>query len=403
MLGWEFPPYNQGGLGVACEGLARSLAKKGIDVTFVLPIEIDDDSPQERLKIIGADSKKLRLKAIDSSLYAYADPAEYEIIMRQRKGKKGLIYGKNLFQEVLRFAEKIKEIAKTEEFDVIHAHDWLTYKAGINAKELTNKPLVIHVHATEFDRTGGNGINQGVYEIEKEGMEKADKILTVSNYTKNMIIKYYAADPKKIEVVHNAVAFNDSYFNKQQSPISKENQIVLFLGRITLQKGPDYFLYAAKRVLDVNPNVTFVMAGSGDMHGFIIEKAAQLGIADKFLFTGFLRGKDIDRAYSMADLYVMPSVSEPFGITPLEALRNNTPVIISKQSGVSEVLSHCLKVDFWDIDRMADQILAVLKYQQLKKCMVENGVAEVKTFSWDNSADKCIKAYTSVFSGVQNG
>jgi glycosyltransferase involved in cell wall biosynthesis len=274
---------------------------------------------------------------------------------------------------------------------VIHAHDWLTYKAGINAKKISGKPLIVHVHATEFDRTGGNSINQDVYRLEKEGMDYADKIITVSNYTKNMVVANYGIDPRKIEVVHNAVEFTD--FRWPDAKIKDGIKTVLFLGRITLQKGPDYFVYAAKRISDIYPNVRFIVVGSGDMQPFMIKKSAELGISDRMIFAGFMQGDDVDKAFQMADVYVMPSVSEPFGITPLEALRNHVPVIISKQSGVSEVLRNALKVDFWDIDEMTNKVVSVLKYSELHEELRDNGVDEVRKFSWDNPAGKCMDIY----------
>jgi glycosyltransferase involved in cell wall biosynthesis len=296
--------------------------------------------------------------------------------------------------EVERFARAAEEIAAGETFDVIHCHDWLTFKAGVNVKRRTKKPLIVHVHATEFDRTGGNGRNEHVYNIEREGMHAADKIIAVSNFTKNMIVNNYGIDPNKVEVVHNAVEFTD--YNTERRKINNYDKVVLFLGRITLQKGPDYFIESASKVLKKMSNVKFIIAGSGDMEYKMIEKAAQMGIGDKVLFAGFLEGADIDRAYKMADVYVMPSVSEPFGITPLEAMRNGTPVIISKQSGVSEVIQNCLKVDFWDTDQMANKILGVLKYGELHEEMKKNGSREIKKFSWDVPAGKCINVYRGV-------
>jgi glycosyltransferase involved in cell wall biosynthesis len=393
MLGWEFPPYASGGLGTACYGLTRSLSKQGVKITFIAP-KADPDS-HNFLKMVPADLSKVKFKGISSPVTPYMNDQSYENEYRKySKSKEKTIYGKNLMQEVERFAKAAEDIAMDEDFDVIHAHDWLTFKAGINIKKRTKKPLVVHVHATEFDRTGGNGKNDYVYNIEREGMMTADKVITVSNFTKGMVINNYGIDPKKIEVVHNAVEFTDYNIEKQR--INDYDKVVLFLGRITLQKGPDYFIDAASKVLKKMKNVKFVVAGSGDMEYRMIERAAQLGIGDKVLFAGFLQGADIDRAYKMADIYVMPSVSEPFGITPLEAMRNGTPVIISKQSGVSEVISHCLKVDFWDTDQMANKIIGVLKYKELNDELKQNGSREVLKFSWDVPAKKCINVYRGV-------
>ncbi|GAH90104.1 unnamed protein product, partial [marine sediment metagenome] len=249
-------------------------------------------------------------------------------------------------------------------FDIVHAHDWMTYPAGIAVSAISGKPLIVHVHSTEFDRSGEN-INQMIYDIERQGMEWADKVIAVSYFTRNIIISRYGISGEKVEVVYNGVERNGNW-SLAETGIGKDERIVLFLGRITMQKGPEYFLQAAKKVLDVMDNVKFVMAGAGDMMHRAVEMAAELGIGQKVLFTGFLHGEDVQKIYKMADLYVMPSVSEPFGIAPLEALDNDVPVIISKQSGVSEVLMHALKVDFWDVDEIANKIIAVLKYPPLE-------------------------------------
>jgi glycogen synthase len=308
------------------------------------------------------------------------------------------LYGKNLFAEVERYAQKAALIAADVEHDIIHAHDWMTYKAALDAQKVSGKPLVVHIHATELDRTGGNSVHQFVYDTEREGMHAAQRVITVSNFTKNKIIDHYDVDPNKITVIHNAVDHSKHEWGQQSKSLPDEEKVVLFLGRITLQKGPDYFIQAARKVLDYMDNVTFVMAGVGDMLPSLIEKSAQFGMSDKMLFTGFLRGPDTDRAYQMADLYVMPSVSEPFGITPLEALKNNVPVLISKQSGVSEVLSHCLKTDFWDVNEMASKIISVLEYDTLKMALRENGSLEVKKFNWDVPAGRCMEVYNSALS-----
>jgi glycogen(starch) synthase len=348
---------------------------------------------------VPADLSKVKFRGISSPITPYMNEKQYESeYNRYNKSKEKTISGKNLMQEVERFARAAEEIAAGETFDVIHCHDWLTFKAGVNVKKRTKKPLVVHVHATEYDRTGGNGRNEYVYNIEREGMMMADKVITVSNFTKNMVVNNYGIDPNKIEVVHNAVEFTDH--GTEIKRINSHDKIVLFLGRITLQKGPDYFIETANKVLKKMSNVKFIVAGSGDMECRMIEKAAKMGIGDKVLFAGFLEGADIDRAYRMADVYVMPSVSEPFGITPLEAMRNGTPVIISKQSGVSEVISNCLKADFWDTNLMADKILGVLRYRELHEEMKMNGSREIKKFSWDVPAEKCINVYRGV---IMNG
>ncbi len=396
MLGWEFPPYSSGGLGTACYGLIKGLSNRGVDVSLVLPVKYE--SKLDFVRIIPSGDLRLTTTKVNSSLFAYATPSSYKSAVGVFHNSDS-IYGGDLFEEVYRYSKKVEEIAKNEDYDVIHCHDWMTFIAGINAKRISKKPLVVHVHATEFDRTAGLGVNQLVYDIERRGMHAADAIIAVSNFTKGKIIEHYGVHKDKILVVHNAVDFNDNH-HYEGFEIKDSYKIVLFLGRITIQKGPDYFLYAARRVLEYEPNVLFVIAGSGDMEAQIIEKAAELGISDRVLFAGFLKGEDVDRAYKMADLYVMPSVSEPFGITPLEAMRNNTPVIISKQSGVSEVINHCLKVDFWDINEMSNMIISVLRYGELRECLGRNGFFEVKKFNWDEPAEKCISLYNNLLGVV---
>jgi len=397
MFGWEFPPNNRGGLGTACYGLTKGLSEHGVDIMFVLPKGI---SSHDHLTIITTNdlqisNKKIKFRLVDSALVPYVNETEYERALNKLVfggSTAGEIYGRNLYEEVLRYAEKAGVIAQFEDFDIIHCHDWLTFKAGIKAKEVSNKPLIVHVHATDFDRTGGHP-NQMVYDIEREGMHKADKIIAVSNYTKSMIVRHYGIDPSKVEVVYNAVEHKP---RKKCLAKNKNNKIVLFLGRITLQKGPDYFIEAARRVSKIMPNIKFVVAGIGDMYQRIVDRVIELGLGKNVMFTGHLRGEEIDWAYQIADLYVMPSVSEPFGITPLEALRNNTPVMISKQSGVSEVLTHALKVDFWDVDEMTNKIIGVLNYDCLKSTLSENGWHDVSKLNWNQAALNCINIYSKL-------
>ncbi len=411
MLGWEFPPFNSGGLGTACAGLAKGLTSQGVNVTFVLP-KASGEAKCSHVNLIVADrvyidSDRLKLLEVNSLLVPYITSEAYEKAYASRPHLRQAhmhdsheeLYGRNLFEEVQRYSEKVRLIAALEDFDVIHAHDWMTYPAAIKARQQSGKPMVVHIHATEFDRTGGH-VNQYVYDVEREGFHAADRIIAVSSYTKGKVVMHYGISPDKVEVVHNAVEFCD---DSQSGEIRKTDKIVLFLGRITLQKGPEYFVYAAKRVLDVDPDVKFVMAGSGDMERYVIEEAARLGIGSRVLFTGFLRGPDIDRAYRMADLYVMPSVSEPFGITPLEAMRNGTPCLISRDAGVSEVISHCLKIDFWDIEQMSSKILAALRYRSLHRELSENGSREVRKFNWSEPARRCTHIYSSLqgYAGVQ--
>ena len=290
-------------------------------------------------------------------------------------------------------------IALENDFDVIHAHDWLTYAAGIAAKKISGKPLVIHVHATSFDRASDNAIDTRVFALEKMGMEAADKIMAVSNLTRNIVINKYGIDPSKVVAVHNAVDFDE--FKQMEVKRGVDDKIVTFLGRITYQKGPEYFIEAANKVLKKCDNVRFVMAGNGDLMNRSIRRVAKLGIADKFHFTGFLRGDDVKKMFAYSDVYIMPSVSEPFGISPLEAMKSNVPSIISKQSGVAEVLSYAIKTDFWDIDAMADAIYGLLKYPALASMSAKCGVEEVNNLKWENAALKMIDVYQEAIDNLK--
>lgn len=396
MFGWEFPPHNSGGLGVACQGLSRALSESGVEVIFVLPKKVSTD---ESFRFVFADNVFITVRTVDALLTPYVTSEQYGSVVRQMGST---IYGNNLFEEVMRYAMRAKDIALKEEFDVIHAHDWLSFPAGIEAKRVTGKPLVVHVHATEFDR-GGGGINQEVYTVEKAGMDAADKVITVSDFTKNLVMEHYGIPAEKISVVHNGIESKD-YPAKNEDDFGIEAlkkagyKIVLFVGRLTLQKGPDYFLYAAKRILEYNPKTMFVIAGSGDMEGKIMQMAAELNLSKNILFVGFLRGESLSRVYHSADVFVMPSVSEPFGITPLESLLHGTPVIMSKQSGASEVILHAMKMDFWDVDEMADKVLSVIEHPCLKQEMSKNGTVEVTSCSWDKAASKLHSVYKEVTS-----
>ncbi|HED53513.1 MAG TPA: glycosyltransferase [Phycisphaerales bacterium] len=307
-------------------------------------------------------------------------------------------YGHDMIGDAKRYARLIASLAETEDFDVIHAHDWMTYAAGAVAARLSGKPLVAHVHSTEFDRSG-ESVNQTIYDLERLGMHAADRIIAVSRLTKSICEQRYGVDGRKIQVVYNGID-DDRIQPEAGGMIASTDKIVLFLGRITMQKGPEYFVRAARRVLDKYDDVKFVVAGSGDMAVGMIEEAATLGIGHKVLFTGFLRGRDVDRVFQMADCYVMPSVSEPFGIAPLEAMKNDVPVIISKQSGVSEVLTHALKVDFWDIDEMANKIIAVLRHPPLSQTLRQHGPMELRRLTWEDAARRTASVYEAVRSST---
>jgi len=421
MFGWEFPPHITGGLGTACYGLTKGLAMHGVDLIFVVPKAYGDEDTSS-VQIIGASKVRVNSKQyrhsgtmkdfsymeVDSRLLPYASPEQFEHIVHKEQFVQSDIvdadepqyiefsgkYGWNLMEEVHNYAYVAGIIAEQNEFDIIHAHDWLTYSAGVAAKRASGKPLVVHVHATEFDRSGEN-VNQIVYDIERYGMEAADRVITVSNLTRKIVIERYGIDPSKVFTVHNAVEPHEELpINPYQSELN--DKIVTFLGRITFQKGPEYFIEAAAKVLKQYSNVRFVMAGSGDLLNKMIRRAASLGIADKFHFTGFLKGDDVDRMFLLSDVYVMPSVSEPFGISPLEAMRSNVPTIISKQSGVSEVLKHALKVDFWDVDAIADAIHALLKYDSLSATFRREGKGEVDDLKWEKASLHIKEVYDSI-------
>lgn len=417
MFGWEFPPHIAGGLGTACYGLTKGLATHDVKIIFVMP-KAGGDEDQSAVRIVSASDvevtctcdtetdffRNIDFLEIGSNLVPYLDPETFERSVSSsvhgKKGEKRIMfrnryefsgkYGSNLMEEVARYAMVAGTIASQNDFDVIHAHDWLTYSAGIVAKKISGKPLVIHVHATEFDRSGEN-VNTQVYEIEKRGMEAADRIIAVSNLTRNIVINRYGINPDKVVTVHNAVDFQ-AYRSMDVRKGVKE-KIVTFLGRITYQKGPEYFIEAAAKVLKRYPDVRFVMAGSGDLFNRSVRRVAQLKIATRFHFTGFLRGSDVQKMFSCSDVYVMPSVSEPFGISPLEAMRAGVPTIISRQSGVAEVLNHSIKVNYWDTDALADAIYALLAYPALEKMAGSHGLEEVNSLKWENAARKIKEVY----------
>ena len=424
MFGWEFPPHIAGGLGTACYGMTRGLARNDVEVTFVMP-HASGDEDQRFVHVVNASDveavyggigegvddlmNKISFIRIDSNMVPYISPEDFKSYHDEymKTGKKSWQtgdvwtqrytfsgkYGANLMEEVARYAMVAAQVARDLEgqFDVIHAHDWLTYFAGIAAKRVSGKPLVVHMHATEYDRSGEN-INRQTYSIERAGMHAADRVIAVSNLTRKIVIEKYGVPAEKVFTVHNAVRFAEN--SEDHAPErGVDDKIVTFLGRITYQKGPDYFVEAAAKVLAKVPNVRFVMAGSGDMMNHVIRRVARLGIADRFHFTGFLRGEDVHKMFQLSDVYIMPSVSEPFGISPLEAMRSNVPSIISKQSGVAEVLDYAVKVDYWDVDAMADAIYGLIKYPALSTMFAKKGLEEVTGLKWNNAAAKIKKIY----------
>lgn len=431
MFGWEFPPHIAGGLGTACYGMTRGLARNGVEVVFVMPRAYGDED-QRFVRVVNASDvetigtrdhefseellEKVSFIHIDSNMLPYISPEEYAAyhdefvrsgrthewtdVWKQRYTFSGK-YGANLMEEVARYAMVAAQVAKDLEgqFDVIHAHDWLTYFAGIAAKRVSGKPLVVHMHATEFDRSGEN-INRRVYAIEKAGMQAADRVIAVSELTRRIVIGKYGIPAEKVVTVHNAVRFGESEDAVPERAV--KDKVVTFLGRITYQKGPDYFVEAAAKVLQRVPDVRFVMAGSGDLMNHVVRRVAQLGIADRFHFTGFLKGGEVQRMFRLSDVYVMPSVSEPFGISPLEAMRSGVPMIISRQSGVAEVLDYAIKVNYWDVDALADAIYGLLTYPALGRMFASKGLEEVTGLKWTNAAAKIKTVYETVVAEANN-
>ncbi len=372
MFGWEFPPHILGGLGTASYGLTRGMAQQeDMEILFVIPRPWGDED-QSFLRIIGANSVPVPGRGCIEFSGRYPD---------------------NLVEEIGNYEQVGRELAYREQFDIIHSHDWLTYPAGIAAKQVSGKPLVIHVHATDFDRSRGN-VNPTVYAIERRGMDMADHIMCVSNLTRRTVIEKYGQDPAKVSTVHNAVEPLEHPEEFVKHP--RKDKLVTFLGRITMQKGPEYFVEAAARVLAKTDGVRFVMAGSGDKMHEMIELVAKRGIADKFHFPGFMRGKQVQEILADSDVYIMPSVSEPFGISPLEAMQVGCPSIISHQSGCAEILTHAIKTDYWDIDAMADAIYAIVKYPAMYKSLHTLGQDEVNAIRWYDAGLKVRAIYNKV-------
>jgi glycosyltransferase involved in cell wall biosynthesis len=396
MFGWEFPPFNSGGLGVACEGLSKALASSGVGLTFVLPFKIPISAPWCKF-VFANESTDLMDDTQIKSLFAGYQSHSYSS-SDKKYGLPEFISG-SLMQRVRAYALKASAIARKNKHSVIHAHDWLTYPAGIAGKIASGKPLVVHIHATEFDRSGSDNINNDIYNIELEGFRQADKIVAVSERTKKKVVRKYGISPDKVKVIYNGIEFgnNCAVIEENLNRLKQNgNKIVLFVGRITLQKGPDYFVSMAEKVLSYEPNTFFVVSGSGDMEGEMIRQVAGRGLASKFIFCGFLRGEELNRVYKAADIFVMPSVSEPFGLVPLEAMISEVPVLVSKESGVSEILSSALKSHFWDIDDMADKVISVLRHKKLQNHLSLNGREEVKAIHWKRAAESLISVYNSL-------
>ncbi|HEY6913946.1 MAG TPA: glycosyltransferase [Paludibacter sp.] len=416
MFGWEFPPNISGGLGTACYGIIKGLSEyKDIHVSFVIPKSLGNELSSGNLNLISADKvlvgqknvaemqwENVRLIQVQSELTPYLTPetfseevsAKHSAINKKTGGYTIPFsgkYGPNLFDEINNYAKVAQSIANENDFDLIHAHDWLTFPAAVTAKRISGKPLVAHIHSTDFDRSGG-AINPDIYAIEKQGMDEADQIIVVSNKIKDRLTAQYHIDPKKITTIYNGID-PDTDEIKEMKHSSQKDKVVTFLGRITIQKGPEYFVDVARMVIHRMKNVHFVMAGNGELRDKILELSVKYGISDRFHFAGFLDGAEVDEMLARSDLFIMPSVSEPFGIVPLEAMQANVPVIISLQSGVSEVIHNVIKTDFWDVHAMADAVHGILKYKKLSETLIAEGKDEVGELNWDKPANQIRQVY----------
>lgn len=396
-FGWDYPPATAGGLGVACKGLTEELLMDGIEVLFVLPRK-QPISGRGTFLFATNDAPTPSHVEIMHRVSAYQHAHDFlEVFLPD--GRR-IRYGRTILEEVYRYARSARSIATRELFDLIHAHDWTSYLAGLSAKEVSGKPLVLHVHATSFDQAGGLHVDPAVYAIERKAFHACDTIIAVSNYTRDIVVERYGVPRDKVEVVHNGIhEHTPPRLGEVLGEYKRRGvKIIVYHGRITIQKGVDYFVRAARRVVDQNTQVLFVISGSGDMEGQIMHQVGALGLSEYMLFPGALWGDDRDRLYQAADLLVMPSVSEPFGLVALEALQHGTPVLISKQSGVSEVLTHALKVDFWDVDEMANKILAAIDYPVLCAQLGSEGRRELGRLSWRRAAHKIRSIYEKILS-----
>jgi glycogen synthase len=396
MLGWELPPHNSGGLGTACLQLCRSLAKRNLDIEFVLPYSAEHGI--DFMKVTAAQPQGVASVirsgiAYDSYKYVKEDGSEEWLNIYDQQ---------ELYEQaVARMIEDGREI------DIVHAHDWLTFRAAMRIKERRGCPVILHVHSVESDRAGGGRGNPLVHEIEEMALHLADRVIAVSQHTKDCIVRDYGVPADKIEVVHNSIEVGDveqldleNTYRYLTAMKSLGYRVVVNVGRLTIQKGLPNLLRAAKEVIYRAPKTLFLIVGSGEQYYELIKLAANLGIGANVLFTDFQRGKRLRDAYAIGDLFVMPSVSEPFGLTPLEAIGYGTPALVSKQSGVSEVLANCLKVDFWDVDEMANQITAVVQNDPLRDNLLMNSMAEYRRLSWDSASDKIFGLYTQYLIGA---
>ena len=401
-FGWDFPPSRNGGLGVACYGLTRELVTSGIEVLFVLPKK-QETIGTPRFIFAGQEHKTTVIE-VNSAIAPYHGGTSLvtSVVGYQSDGAP-ILATRTMLDEVHLFASQAATIAAREQFDVIHAHDWTSYLAGVVAKKVSGKPLILHVHATSFDQAAGNNVDPSIFRIEQDAFNYADTVVAVSEFTRRIIIEKHRIAPEKVVVVHNGC---DTYVPPVYEPSLRElkaqgKKIILYHGRITIQKGVDYFVRAARRVVDVDPNIIFVISGWGDMQNQIIRLVGELGLSGHVIFAGALWEEERDRMYQTADLVVMPSVSEPFGLVPLEALQHGTPSLISKQSGVAEVLTHVLKIDFWDIDGMANHILAAMRYDVLRNQLATHGRVEINRLNWREAAQKVVALYKNLVNYIK--
>jgi glycosyltransferase involved in cell wall biosynthesis len=403
MLGWEFPPINSGGLGVASSLIAKYLAQQNseIQLDFVIPTFIYDQLKHEHkpknyrmVKLEAVDN--LTVCRIESALNSpYLNQKSYsELYGKIIAGKSGAqkLYGANLLHEIHRFAHEVAQFVRGKNYDLIHAHDWITFEAGLKAKKISGAKMIAHVHATEIDRTAGN-FNPEIFAIEKNGLEKSDHIVSVSDHTKQILESHYEIPSEKITAVHNGI---DELKPEKNFNLEEKDKLVLFLGRVTVQKGPDYFLEVAKKVVEQDPNIKFVLGGEGDMLPLILSRIIAYGLSNNVFCAGFLNEEQKKQAFKRTALYMMPSVSEPFGLSAIEAINENIPTIICKQSGAAEVIKNAFKADFWDIERMAQQVLATINYPAIGSTMVPNAKRELRRFTWFNQTQKIAQVYRSL-------
>jgi len=419
MFGWEFPPNISGGLGTACYGIVKGLSEcQDIHITFVIPKSQGNELSANNLQLISADQvdvgyetlpvshwSNVSFLQVESELVPYLTPQifseQIQESLRENESAENKPlgnrikfsgkYGPNLFDEINNYAIVAKTIAIENRFELIHAHDWLTFPAAVAAKKISGKPLIIHVHSTDFDRSGG-AINPDIFAIEKQGMDEADKIIVVSNRIRDRLTEQYHIPSEKITTIYNGIE-TPTYKDEDSQYRHHRKKIVTFLGRITIQKGPEYFVDVARMVIKQMKNVHFVMAGNGELRNKIIELCARYGISHRFHFTGFLNGPEVTKMLHRSDLFIMPSISEPFGIVPLEAMQANVPVIISLQSGVSEVIRNVIKTDFWDVHAMADAVHGILKYKKLSEMLITEGKQEVGKLNWNLPASQIKQVY----------